>query len=103
MTSEKLAGMAGMLLSLVFSYIPGIREKYDALDTIQKQLVMLASLAAVTGVVFGLSCAGVMDGVTCTKTGAIGLLQAFISALVANQSTYLISPVLFGRGVSHTA
>lgn len=103
MTSERLAEFAGIVLSLAFSYVPGLREKYDALDTIQKQLVMLASLAVVTGAVFGLSCAGIMDGVTCTKTGAIGLLQAFVSALVANQSTYLISPVLFGRNVSHTA
>ena len=99
MTSNQLAEFAGILLSLAFSYVPGLREKYDALEGIYKRLIMLGALLAVSGAVFGLSCAGIMDSVTCTKTGAIGLFEAFVAAAIANQATYL----LVGSGVPHTA
>lgn len=99
MTSNQLAEFAGIVLSLAFSYVPGLREKYDALDGSYKRLVMLGALALVAAGVFGLSCWGIMDSVTCTKTGAIGLFEAFVAAAIANQATYL----LVGSGVPHTA
>jgi len=38
------------------------------------------------------ACTGVYDiGVACTQAGAIGLVETLIAALVANQSTYLIT------------
>jgi hypothetical protein len=99
MTSEKLAELAGILLSLAFSYVPGLREKYDALDGIYKRLIMGGALLVVAGAVFGLSCAGIIGDVVCTEAGAVGLVRVFIAALIANQATYL----LVGSGVPHTA
>jgi hypothetical protein len=95
MTSENLARFAGIVLSLAFSYVPGLQEKYNALSGIYKRLIMAGALVVVAGAIFGLSCAGVMDGVTCTKEGAVGLVQVFIAAVIANQATY----ALVGSGV----
>ena len=92
MSAESLSAIAGLLLSLVFSYVPGLAPRFDALDGTTKRLVMLLLLAAVSAAAFLLSCNGVLPLVTCDKPGALGLLQTFIAALVANQGTYLVSP-----------
>ena len=92
MTAEKLAVLAGIILSLLFSYIPGLSDWFGKLEGIQKRLVMLALLLVVAAGAFGLSCAQVITEVTCDQAGAMGLVQAFIAAVIANQATYLISP-----------
>ena len=92
MSAEQLAAIAGVVLSLVFSYIPGISDWYSGLESTQKRLVMAALLLAVAGAAFGLSCGNVWVTVTCDKAGVIGLVNALIAALVANQATYQLSP-----------
>lgn len=94
MTSELLAGIAGVVLSLVFSYVPQVKERYEKLTSAGKGLVMLLLMAVVSAGAFGLSCTDspIITGVTCDETGAWGMLAVFISALVANQATYLLSP-----------
>jgi hypothetical protein len=95
MSAEQLAAIAGVLLSLLFSYVPGLSDWYGALDPTKKRLVMAALLLVVAVGVFAASCgqfvAGVV-GVTCDKGGALALISAFITALVANQAAYQISP-----------
>ena len=51
MTSESLASLAGILLSLVFSYVPGLNTRFDGLEPIYKRLVMLAALLVATGII----------------------------------------------------
>ena len=95
MTAEKLSTIASIVLSLAFSYLPGLKDAYDRLDGVVKRLVMLLMLALTTGAIFAISCAPVVSDyipVECTPGGAIALLQAFILAVIANQSTFLISP-----------
>jgi len=93
LTSELLVSIAGIVLSLLFSYIPGLRVWFAALAAEKKQLIMLGALIIVTGGVFGLGCAGVLDiGIPCDKGGVIAIIRLLILALIANQSTYLISP-----------
>jgi hypothetical protein len=92
MTSDQLAAIAGLVLSLVFSYTPGLKDLFDKLDATQKRLVMAGLLVIVAAGAFGLSCAKVLAVVTCDKTGALGLVSAFIAALVANQAAFQISP-----------
>lgn len=92
MSAEQLAAIAGIILSLLFSYIPGLSDWYDHLDSTQKRLAMAALLLGVSGGIFGLSCGNVITAVVCDKSGALGLIQAFIAALIANQATYQISP-----------
>lgn len=91
LTAEQLAAIAGVILSLVFSYIPGISDLYDPLQPTQKRLIMGVLLLVVAGAVFGLSCGDIINSVSCDQQGALGLIGVLITALVANQSTYQIS------------
>jgi hypothetical protein len=94
MTSELLAGISGAVLSLLFSYVPGIKAQYDKLTSAQKGLVMLGLLVLVSIGAFGLSCANspLISGVTCDEQGAWGIVSALLVALTANQATYLMAP-----------
>jgi len=76
MTAEMISASAGILLSLVFSYVPGLSDWFNALDGAHKRLVMLAALVLPA----------------CSQAGLLSLLEALIAALVANQATYMISP-----------
>ncbi len=92
MSAELLSSVAGVLLSLIFSYTPGLNAKYDALATTQKRLVMLGALVVVSGGAFGLSCANWFNlPITCDQAGIEQLVNAFILALMANQATYLVT------------
>lgn len=91
--SEVIVGIAGVVLSLLFSYIPGLRVWFAGLVTETKQLIMLGLLIVVSGAIFALGCYGVIDtGIACDKNGAISLVFMLISGVIANQATYLISP-----------
>jgi hypothetical protein len=92
MNATLLASIAGIVLSLLFSYVPKLSESFAVLDGVYKRLIMAGLLVVVAGFTFGLSCANVVSSVTCDQAGAIGLLEALIAALVANQSVYAISP-----------
>lgn len=91
MSSEQLAGLAGLVLSLGFSYIPGLRQWFDEKASDTKQAIMGLCLIVVALVVFGLSCAGVFDSVVCSQSGFFGFLGVLVNALVANQGVYLIT------------
>jgi hypothetical protein len=45
LNEETLAMAAGVLLSLAFSYIPGLGERYGALTPAAKRLVILSNQA----------------------------------------------------------
>lgn len=92
MTPELLAGLGGIALSLAFSYITGLSERYAALDPTQKRGVMLAAIVAVAVAALGASCVSVYNAVTCDRDGAVLLAQCVLSALVANQSAYALTP-----------
>jgi hypothetical protein len=95
-TSEELSAAAGILLSLGFSYIPGLRRRFAALDPTGKRLVMLALLAACALGVFALGClgAGLLPALPCDQSGLWGLVRVFVAALVANQAAFSLSPQL---------
>lgn len=98
MTQEMLAGLAGVLLSMGFSYIPGLREWYGALDSVHRRLVMLVCIVLAGGGVYLAGCAQLVTTVTCDRTGLVELLGAIVSALVANQAAYMLSPASSERG-----
>jgi len=92
MDAELLASVTGILLSLLFSYVPGIKDWFESLAASNKQALMGLLLLSVSGAVFGLSCAGLVDvGVVCDKAGALGMVSVFVAALIANQSMYLLT------------
>lgn len=91
MNADTLASIAGVILSLAFAYLPGVKDWYGKLDATQKAGTMALLLVAVALGVFAASCGQVVSvGVTCDKQGAIGLLQILIAALIANQSAFVL-------------
>jgi hypothetical protein len=84
--------LAGVLISLLFSYVPRAREWFDAHSATEKRIVMLVFLAVATGAIYGGACMGLAQTVPCTREGALDLLRAFIAAVVANQAAYMLSP-----------
>lgn len=92
MNASELSALAGVALSLAFSYIPGLSGWFNAKEPTAKRLVMAGMLLVVAAGAFGLSCAGVLAVAICDQSGAVGLVSAYLAALVANQATYLISP-----------
>lgn len=96
MTLETLTICAATVLSLAFSYIPGLSAWFAAQDGIYKRLIMLGLLTGVSLIAFGIACGGLGPDfgltVTCDKTGAIELFKTLILAIIANQSVYAITP-----------
>ena len=93
-SSEELSAAAGIVLSLGFSYIPGISQRFDGLTPTQKRLVMLGLLLACALGVFTLSCLNspLLTAPACDRAGAWGLAKVFVAALIANQAAFTISP-----------
>ena len=93
MTAEELAALAAAVLSLFFSYIPGLSDWYGKLGSEVKRLIMAGLLIVVAAAVFGLACAGWFGptGITCDQPGLIGLIKVLIAAIVANQGVYRLS------------
>lgn len=98
MTSATLSLIAGTLLSLIFSYVPGARDRFDPLNPTHKRLIMLGLLMISAASVYGVSCLGwgASWGITivCDRAGALTLLEQLILAIIANQSVYALSPRL---------
>ena len=96
MTAEQLIAIAGAILSLAFSYIPGLKTRYEPLSDEMKRLVMLGLLVLVVAGVFGLACSrfGAYLGIAviCDEPGLVALVWSLVVAVMANQSTYLITP-----------
>lgn len=91
MDATALGAISGVVLSLVFSYIPGLKEWFAKLPANYKQAVMGGLLVVIAGVIVGLSCANLVIYITCNKEGILGFVNVLIAALVANQSMYLIT------------
>lgn len=91
-----ISGAAGVILSVLFEYVPGFHQWYNGLAEETKKLIMLGVVTLVAAGVFGLSCAnsplvaGV--GVTCDRDGGWALVAAWIAAITANQSAHRILP-----------
>jgi hypothetical protein len=96
MTSETLSLIAGAALSLAFSYLPGLHERFAALDATHKRLVLLGLLVLAATGVYGLSCLGwgLRWGIVlaCDADGLAALLEQLLLAVIASQGVYAISP-----------
>ena len=92
MTSELLIAIAGVILSLVFEFFPKIGMWYNMQPDNKQRLIMLGVILAAALGVYGLSCAQLVDDVTCDKNGLFELMKLFIAGIIANQSTHAITP-----------
>lgn len=93
MTATELSALAGIVLSVAFSYIPKANTWFAALAAEYKRLIMLGVLLATAAAIYGIGCAGWLDtGLTCDQNGLTTLVKAFVAAVIANQAAYLITP-----------
>lgn len=105
-TPELIAATAGLVLSLVFDWVPVLKDWYDQLTPTPKRLIMLALLLLVTLGILAWECRGVG---ACYTDNWETFLAAFIAALVANQAAHGISPLpaerraIRANAATHTA
>ncbi len=92
MTQEKLVALVGVVTSLVFSYFPVVKDWFDGQLPNVKRLLQVAVALVVSGVVFGLGCAGIVEGFACTWDGALDAAWLLVAFIVANQATYAVTP-----------
>jgi len=93
MSAAELSALAGLVISLLFSYIPGLNTWFAGKSTEVKRVVMLVVLLVTSAGLYGISCAGWFGTiVTCDQEGIIRLVRAFVAAIIANQAIYSISP-----------
>ena len=95
MNAEFLTVVLGVLVSLIFLYVPGAKAKLDEQTPEVKRLVMLGLMALVALGSLGLACAGFAADfgipLTCDRAGIVELVKAFFLAVGANQTTYMIA------------
>lgn len=96
MTADQLSLFAGVLLSLIFSYVPGLSTSFAGMDSVTKRAIMAGALLVIALAVFGLSCGRLLTtlpfSVSCDQAGIVSIATAFVLALISNQSTYLLTP-----------
>lgn len=95
MSSDFLAAAAGILLSLIFSYVPGVAPWFEGKDATTKRGIMLLLIVLVGAASFAAACFNiVIPGINlvCTQAGIVELLTNILVAAIANQTTYQLSP-----------
>ena len=98
MTADLISSVAGVILSLLFSYLPGLSSWYGELVGDKKRLIMLGMLALVAGGMYALDCGGVLIKFApslagmCGVDGWVDVLRAFVAAMIANQASFALSP-----------
>jgi hypothetical protein len=101
MTVEQLSQYAGVVLSLALAYIPKLAEWYAAKDAQAKARIMGGLLVLTAVGIFALACAHIAGdlglGVACDKASLMQLVQILLSALIANQATFLLAVKPFKR------
>lgn len=95
-TPEILSMAAGIIVSVVLSYIPGLRPKWALLDPDYKRLILLIILALLSLGIVLLSCYGVIPFIVCDKGGLIKFLTIFGASVISSQAAYMVSPGLSG-------
>lgn len=93
--SELFPYIAGVILSLAFAYIPGLKDWYDK-QSGKKALIMLGVILVVALGFFGASCVPFLVKylnitVTCDGAGALAVALAFVKIVIGNQATYLLA------------
>lgn len=95
MTYAILMGIVMSVISLIFSFVPGLKQWFENFKPEAKQLFMLIATIVVAGGIFGLGCAGLISvGTVCTWKGAWDLVVLIFVGIVSNQGTYAITSKL---------
>lgn len=94
LTPEFLTSAAGILLNVIFTYIPGATDWFERLKPPHKALFMLGLSVVIAGVVYGANCYGWAGGLglpeaACTQTGLVELARLLAITFASNQVAYL--------------
>ena len=90
--SVQIATIAGVVITLALAYVPGLKEKWEALDGTRKRLVLGTLYAAVSIGLYVPSCFGGPQLVECSTDSIWSVVLAFLMALISSQSMYAVLP-----------
>lgn len=93
-SSEILATLLGVVMSLIFAYLPGVKDWFDSLDSRWKPLVNLGALLLVTAGRLVWLCKA---DLACMQAELPAALMAFLTALVSNQMTFTFAVKQFKK------
>ena len=88
MNSTELAALAGLILQLLFEYLPGVEGWYGKLTPQYKRLVMLSLLILAAGGSYAAACYTPWKAVECNQAGIWQLIAAVFAAVAVNQSAH---------------
>ena len=89
-TPELVAGAAGIVLSWLFSWFPGLRAWYAGLKQEVKSGIMLGLLACISIVIYVSALYGLID--VPEPITIIDLVKVFFIASTLNQTAYSLTP-----------
>lgn len=96
LTPILISSVAGIVMSLVFEYLPVVSTWYNKLLNNYQKLIMLGVMAVIVASIYAFNCLGWFTGyipvVSCSSSGREAAVLAFIAAMIANQATYLVTP-----------
>jgi len=92
-TAELIAAVAGVTITLLFKYFPGLNVWFAKKLEAEKQLWMLVMMILVSGGIFGGGCIDLFKvNITCSIQGGWELAGILITGIVANQGVFRILP-----------
>jgi hypothetical protein len=92
MTADQLGAIAGIVLSVVCAYVPGIGTWFNKQTSDIQRSLMAVMLLLVSGGVLALGCFGQIAAFECSTSTGWKFLFIFVDALIANQGTNLLLP-----------
>jgi len=84
---DVILALSGVALSLVFGYLPMVKDWYDNVPSQYKPLLMAGILLLVTAGKLVVDCEG---SLACMGANWQAALWGWFGALIANQTTYLV-------------
>lgn len=91
MTPVQFSAIGGVLLSLLFEYIPGLKDWFAKKPSQTKALIMLGLMFIVGVGSVLLSCYGPFEFFECSEAGIWDAVTAFAIAAATNQGTYALT------------
>lgn len=88
MESFNIGAVAGIILSLLFKYVPGLDVWFSEQEPARKEQIMLGIMIVAVGGVYGLSCFGWLDIYACGSEGLKQAVFALVGAVLGNQGAY---------------
>lgn len=92
MENLDLAWIAGVILSLLFRYVPGFTDFFKRLSDEERRLFMLLFVVLSGITIYILSCwdSEIFTQLTCDRRGFVELMRLILATAVSNQTTYLL-------------